>query len=476
LIAVTFALVGVVGPYGAGASATQSFTPEQIIAGKRLDLLRDEAYYHPVRPDPLEGEVYVRLQKWDLVFTGPLPQHAGNINDIIPGRYDHTLAYVGKDREGYAYFVEINVNSLYDLEGVRMFSPGTDFGDQRHPSGARFWSDYEIEYRWARTFRDDIRSTLRAEDASLTARVTADLEARLPYQMPAKLGPNPMTSKEILLVDDGMEGGANCSDYWTTLFEEQANICFYGVRFSAEDFIEYVLTDPAGQRAYIPDEVNPLRIRLTGRQLLGLGFSVVEDAPHAFRCGGPPESGLVLAELIMDSPLLAAPPIAVPPADPRYLINTIEYHHPELDRYVRTNPTEADLIDSGSAGPGWIRTGAGFNAWSRPRGGATAVNRFFSPSASAHFLTNAHEERDALIALNPANNLDNDTWVLEGIAFYMHAADDGKCPDDTIAVHRVFKSPAIGGPAHRYLTDIPAIHAMIQRGWSYEGVAMCAPR
>lgn len=475
LIAHFLALIGMLSAPEAGALPPASFTPEQIIAEKRLDLLRDEPYYHPVRPDTLTGEIYVQLRKWDLIFTGPLPEHAGNINNIIPGRYDHTIAYVGKDERGYAYFVEINVNSLIDREGIRLFSPGTDFGDVLHPSGLRFWSDYAIEYRWAKTFRDEVRTRVLASDAALTRQLISDLNQKLPYQMPAGIGPNPLVRREILLVDDGMDGGASCSDYWTTLFEEHASTCFYGVRFSKEDFIDYVLNDPAGRAAYIPDEVNPLPRRLTGAQLLGLGFSVVEDEPHVFSCGGEPESGLVLAELIMDSPLLIDPPVVIAPEDPRHLSDAIEYYNPGIDRYLITNAAEASLIDAGNAGPGWERTGENFKTWSLPRGGAVAVNRFFASASTAHFLTLSPVERDALLLLNPSNEARDDAWILEGITFYLRAPVDGTCPEGTLNVHRVYKQIKNGGPAHRYSIDTKTINAMTSIGWEDEGVVMCAP-
>lgn len=449
---------------------------EQIIAEARLDLLRDEPYYHPVRPDPLAGETYVRLRKWDLVFTGPLPEHAGNINNIIPGRYDHTLAYVGKDSRGYAYFVELNVNSLVDLEGIRMFSPGTDFGDAYHPSGDRFWSDYGIEFRWAKTFREDVRSTILAADGRLSAQVMIDLRAQLPYQMPAALSANTLISRKIHLIDDGNEDGAGCTDYWTNLFEDQANVCFHGVRFGADDFIDYVLNDPAGQLAYIPDEVNPLPLQLTGRDLLDMGFVVVEDVPHVFRCGGEPEAGLVLADLVIDSPLLEDPPTSSAPPDARYLIDAIEYYHRGLDRYLVTNRTEAERIDSGVAGPGWLRTGKTFKVWSHPRGGAVAVSRFFTAGTQAHFLTLDAGERDFLRSLNPSNVLREDAWMLEGITFYLHAPTNGTCPEATVEIHRMFKHSTDSGPSHRYMVDETDVASMLAAGWQFEGLAMCAPR
>lgn len=467
-------LIGAIAHGDLISSAVAQLTPDEIIADARIDVLKDEPYFHLVRADPLRGETYLELRKWDMVFTGPLPGFGSNINNIIPGRYDHSLAYVGKDSSGYAYFVELNVNSLTDLEGIRIFSPGTDFGDVKHSSGARFWSDFPTEYRWAKTFHEDVRAQLLANDVQLTKRVITDLRNHLPYQMPASLGDISLGSRTILLADDGLDRGAGCTDYWTILFEEYAGTCFYGVRFSAEDFIDYVLNDPAGQLAYIPDEVNPLPWRLSGRELLRLGFTVQEDAPHAFLCGGEPESGLVLADLLIDNPMLADPPEAQAPADPAHLSQVVEYYHPGLDRFLLTNLTEAEQIDRGDAGPGWTRTGVSFKAWTHPRGDAIGVTRFYAKGPRSHFLTIDTEERDTLLSLNPLNGNAPDVWIIEGITFYMHPLSEGRCLDGTAEIIRLFNGNSTR-PAHRYTPDRTIANKMTDDGWINEGTAMCAP-
>lgn len=463
--------IGATSPSGIGAQ----LTPDAIISHARLDLLADEPYRHPVHPDPVEGESYLELRKWDLVFTGPLPGHSSNINNIIPGRYDHTIAYVGKDASGYAYFVELTQSSLANSEPIKLFSPGKDFGEDRHPSGDRFWSDFFREYRWAKTFRDEIRVQVLAHDKALTAQVMQDLREGLLYEIPARYPDNPLADRRVILVDDGPVGGSTCTDYWTYLFEQQANVCFYGVRMTGEELFDYVLNDPEGRKAYVPDEVNPLPFRLNGRDLLNMGFRVEEDEPHHFRCGGEPESGMVLADLLIDNPYLLDPPEALAPLDARHLVDTIEYHHAGLDRYLLTNETEAAMIDTGSAGSGWVRTGFAFKAWSKPGGNAVAVSRFHVASAKSHFLTADRGERDQLRALNPSTPSDPEAWALEGISFYILAPQDGSCPSETTAVHRLFDGSPVTGPRHRYTTRLDIIDTMTRQGWTHEGVAMCAP-
>ena len=57
---------------------------------------------------------------------------------------------------------------------------------------------------------------------------------------------------------------------------------------------------------------------------------------------------------------------------------------------------------------------------------------------------------------------------------------DGSCPDNTLAVYRLYNNGQGGAPNHRYTTDVTIRMQMIAQGWIPEGygplgVIMCSP-
>jgi len=82
----------------------------------------------------------------------------------------------------------------------------------------------------------------------------------------------------------------------------------------APELLDYYLSTPEGYAAYVPDEVNPFSFRVPIHQLMALGFKLIEDEPHVFRCAIPAESGLVMAKTLMRSPnLIPLAPLADAP-------------------------------------------------------------------------------------------------------------------------------------------------------------------
>lgn len=167
--------------------------------------------------------------------------------------------------------------------------------------------------RWARTFREDVRAAILAHDAELTARVQQDMREGFPYQLEfdaqiaIELVEGGFTLEaQLVLVDDGLENGAGCSDYWVNLLEEYAGVCFKGARMPADEILEYYRSDPEGQAAYIPADLNPLGDGpLAMSAALAMGIELTNDAPHRFSCDGTEESGLVVPVRVIASDLLA---------------------------------------------------------------------------------------------------------------------------------------------------------------------------
>jgi len=154
----------------------------------------------------------------------------------------------------------------------------------------------------------------------------------------------------------------------------------------------------------------------------------------------------------------------------------VEYYHAGFDHYfVTANPDEIAALDRGAIA-GWTRTGFQFRANAAPASGTSPVCRFFSTAfapKSSHFFT-AFKSECAAVRGNP-------DWLLESdAAFYIAApASDGACAAGSTPIFRLYNNGQGGAPNHRYTTDVVTRAAMIQRGWTPEGVgvgsvAMCS--
>jgi hypothetical protein len=161
----------------------------------------------------------------------------------------------------------------------------------------------------------------------------------------------------------------------------------------------------------------------------------------------------------------------------------VEFYNVDLDHFfITASAVEQNGIDHGSAGPGWFRTGYGFGTLSQgaqPPG--ALVCRFYgsvSPGPNSHFYTLDPDECGYLKYLQSVQPSTQPRWNYEGVAFWNYAPGvGGSCPGGTRPVHRYYND---GFPYrdsnHRFVAS-PDVHAfMLDQGWVYEGVAMCAPQ
>ena len=161
-----------------------------------------------------------------------------------------------------------------------------------------------------------------------------------------------------------------------------------------------------------------------------------------------------------------------------------EFYNTNLDHYfITADANEAAQIDNGSAGPGWSRTGNTFKS-----GGDTSVCRFYgsySPGPNSHFYTVDPAEcqglKDQQIPAGDPRKLTDKSWNLESLDFVSTVPTtgglNGTCPSGTTPVYRAYNNGFARGvdSNHRITSNLTAIQEVVTRGWSDEGVVMCAP-
>ncbi len=160
--------------------------------------------------------------------------------------------------------------------------------------------------------------------------------------------------------------------------------------------------------------------------------------------------------------------------------SVVEFYNTNLDHYfITADANEAAAIDNGSAGPGWTRTGNTFNS-----GGTTSVCRFYgslSPGPNSHFYTADPGECAYLKELQASTPATQKRWNFENMDFVstppITGGINGTCPTGTTPVYRAYNNGFAHGADsnHRITSSLTAIQEVVSRGWSNEGVVMCAP-
>ncbi len=161
-----------------------------------------------------------------------------------------------------------------------------------------------------------------------------------------------------------------------------------------------------------------------------------------------------------------------PEPPPPGRVDVTEYHNVLLDHYfLSSSAGENAAIDSGAAGPGWVRTGEAFATYpSNACSGGLPVFRFYGAGPNSHFFTVDAGECGAVHNSDPG-------WQFEGIAFGAFMPVNGACTASQRPVYRLYNNRfAENDSNHRYVVRIDLYNAMIAQGWAGEGVAMCLPQ
>lgn len=147
-----------------------------------------------------------------------------------------------------------------------------------------------------------------------------------------------------------------------------------------------------------------------------------------------------------------------------------EYHNTFLDHYFLSSSTlENDIIDTGGAGAGWIRTGESFLTIPPDYCQASdRVFRFYGSGTNSHFYTADPDECGGL-------RTSQSGWLAEGVAFGARLPQNGACPSAAYTpVYRLYNNRWMFNDSnHRYTLKPDIYRQMIDKGWIGEGVALC---
>ena len=156
--------------------------------------------------------------------------------------------------------------------------------------------------------------------------------------------------------------------------------------------------------------------------------------------------------------------------------SVVEFYNTDLDNYfITANPEEQAAIGNGSAGPGWTTTDDYFNA-----GGPSQVCRFYgslTPGPNSHFYTIDPAECQSLKDLAATTPASEKRWNFESNDFASAAPVAGQCAAGLVPVYRAYNNGFSRGvdSNHRITANHAAYLAQVAKGWSGEGVVMCAP-
>lgn len=308
---------------GCGGGDVQSegpLTQEVIAQHYAIERLKNETFYFPANNRGSETVFYQPLQRFDLIFVGH-EVHQSDYTGVdmaraIPGTYTHVLAYLGKDDNGLAYAMEMNsdaeVSYTFGAGGLRIggrpyvYCMGADFNLSACLVDDHIYGLETYDYKVARRADAPLYEALLRRERELLMSMKEDLKNALPFALPLALTPSSLISKTVRLVDDGRVGGADCTSYFTSLFEETAGVCFDDDRINARQLTDYFTLDSEGRGAIIPEAYN----FFTGDgdlymyELLGpVGYRLVDNEPRKSACAdGRVLQGIPTPDRLFHSP------------------------------------------------------------------------------------------------------------------------------------------------------------------------------
>jgi hypothetical protein len=251
------------------------------------------------------------LQPFDFLFTGGFPDDPATeedeaaINLAIPGDFTHLIMYLGRLGDGTPVGAEMTTTKeekQFSIRIIKLLETVDDpFDSSSYDLPLVTVNTKKYKHVNARRLRSGDLDRLMNRSHDIYHLVMEDIYGSLDYQYQFYWSGD-LKDKNIYLVDDGLAGGAACTDYWLELFEETAGICIKGARMDRSGFIEYYTSDPAGTTVTIPEFLNPFPFELhVGTLLHSFGFNVIDPEPHIFLCDHSRETGVAIPDRLFGS-------------------------------------------------------------------------------------------------------------------------------------------------------------------------------
>lgn len=274
--------------------------PELVTEG-----ITDEPYLFRERSVGSGASKDVLLHRWDLIFLGekednPLTKGDESLlNRLIPGKFRHVMLYLGRDRLGRPATIEYQGSKGLVLARFPE-------GDEPYKS---FYGKFPLSIkdlfayknRKAKRLNPINLGLVKERESELFKQIDLDFFMRLPYQFEYSWSGD-FSDKAIYLVDDGRANGVSCTDYFLDLFETNATVCIHGARMKAREVEDYFLYDPDGMNAVVPDKWNPFPFPVTCKDILEMGFYLVDPPPYLFPCDNSTETGVPVPARLVNSP------------------------------------------------------------------------------------------------------------------------------------------------------------------------------
>jgi len=204
----------------------------------------------------------------------------------------------------------------------------------------------------------------------------------------------------------------------------------------------------------------------TPNDIKGIDFNGDDRIDLAVANFGGASSGVLLN---------ATAPCVIPGCAGYVTGSVVEFYNTTLDNFfITADPNEQTAVASGAAGPGWTITGNVFRA-----GGPSLVCRFYgsiTPGPNSHFYTIDPAECQQLKDLQASTPATQKRWNFESNDFASTKPEDGICPAGTVPVYRAYNNGFTRSidSNHRITSNLAAYLAQVSKGWSGEGVVMCA--
>ncbi len=267
--------------------------------------ISDEPYLFVGRSYPSGQSRGVLLHRWDILFLGekrdnPLTKEDESLlNRLIPGKFRHVMLYLGRDRLGRPATIEYHgSNGLVLARLPETTTPYKSFYG-RFPVSIK--DVFAYQNRKAKRLNPIDLGLVEEHESELLKQIDLDFASRLPYQFEYSWSGD-FSDKAVHLVDDGRANGVSCTDYILDLFETNATVCIHGARMKAKEVEDYFLYDPDGMNAVVPDKWNPFPFPVTCKDILEMGFYLVNPPPHLFPCDNSTEIGVPVPARLVDSP------------------------------------------------------------------------------------------------------------------------------------------------------------------------------